>query len=332
MFDTKTPSALEIIEDAKMKARLAELGRRQQETAERVKDQHLTDEQVEAERFQHESNVLAEQFPLYAAARAASASFLVVPLDGTKPLIKDATNDPRELFALWSRWPDANVGVALGRVGGILALQVDGMTAYQKLREMARVTVYVEDDDNSYTEMRELGGSSVRLVIPSRPVSMRSTIGWGKDYTRAINKMLKDDEQRQPETFYLVWSFPSVVSGQDCYNYRSRKVGEGLTLLADGVLPWQGSILEGGVTIQAPMNRPPDMPAWLGAMLGRPRSRREVAAAREAYEAIQRRDSAHVTAALALRRVYEEQERELANRDREKAERVLAEVMSKGEQ
>jgi hypothetical protein len=59
MFDTKTPSAAQMVEDARLKARLAELGRRQQETAERLGDQHLSVEQIEAEHFQHESNTLA---------------------------------------------------------------------------------------------------------------------------------------------------------------------------------------------------------------------------------------------------------------------------------
>ena len=332
MFDTKTPSAVQMVEDARLKARLAELGRRQQETAEQLGDQHLSEEQIEAEQFQAQSNALAEQLPLYAAARSASANFLVVPLDGTKPLIRptDATNDPWELFTHWSRWPEANPGVLLGRVGGILALQVDGMAAYSRLREMATVKVYDEDNDTSYTEMRELGGYSVRLVIPSRSVSMRGVQGWGKAYNRAVNAMVREDEQRQPETFFLVWSFPSVVSGNDAFEYRSKTVLPGVKLLGEGdVIPWQGSVLADGVQVIAPSSRPPEVPLWLAQTIGKPRSRKAMAAARDAYEAIQRRDTAHVTAALAVRRVYEEQERQLAIRDREKAEAILAEVMAK---
>jgi hypothetical protein len=177
--------------------------------------------------------------------------------------------------------------------------------------------------------MRELGGFSVRLVVHSPSVSMRGVQGWGKAYNRAVNAMVREDEQRQPETFFLVWSFPSVVSGGDAFTYRGRKVGQGLTLLAEGALPWDGATLEDGVKVVAPMSKPPDMPAWLGAMVGRPRSRKEMAAAREAYEAIQRRDSAHITALIAARRAYEEQEREQANKDREQAERILADVMAK---
>ena len=148
MFDMKTPRTADIIEDARLKTRLAELGRKQQETAEGLKDQYLTEEQAEAERFAYVSNAMAEANPRYAAARAASTNFLVVPLDGTTPLVKpsDATRDARELFLWWDRWPEANIGVALGRVGGALALRVEDDAAYQRLREMA--TVVCRDDDN----------------------------------------------------------------------------------------------------------------------------------------------------------------------------------------
>jgi hypothetical protein len=137
MFDTKTPSAVQMVEDARLKARLAELGRRQQETTKLLGDQHLTVEQIEAEQFQADSNALAQSNPLYAAARAASANFLVVPLEpnGTEPLVnpREATNKQEQLYAWWTRYPEVNPGVALGRVGGILALQVDGMAAYLRL-------------------------------------------------------------------------------------------------------------------------------------------------------------------------------------------------------
>jgi len=275
MFDTKTPSAVEIIEDGRMKARLAELGRRQRETVEGLKNQHQTDAQIQAERFQHESNEYATQNALYAASRAASANFLVVPLDGTTPLVKptDATNNPWQLFNWWDKWPSANPGVALGRVGGILALKVDDLAAHLRLREMARVVHPAvegsskEDGASGYVEFREIGGYTVRLVVPGRPFSTRMVQGWGKDWTDAVNTMLKEDEQRQPETFFLVWSYPSIVSGQDCFDYPSRKVGQGLTALAEGAIPWQGSILDDGIQVVAPMSKPPEIPLWLAKSL-----------------------------------------------------------------
>jgi hypothetical protein len=101
-----------------------------------------------------------------------------------------------------------------------------------------------------------------------------------------------------------------------------RVLGEGL------VLPWDGAVLEEGI-VSATMSTPPTMPLWLANVVGKPRSRRAMDAAREAHDAILRRDAAHITAAILARRAYEEQEREQANKDRERAERILADVMAK---
>jgi hypothetical protein len=321
MFDTKTPRTADIIEDARLKTRLAELGRKQRETAEGLKDQHLTDDQREAELFQYESNALAEKLPKYAAARAASTNFLVVPLDGTSPLVKpsDATRDSRELFLWWDRWPEANIGIALGRVGGALALRVEDHAAYGRLREIATVE-RSDDNDRTWREYRELGGFTVRLVAPSRPFVSRSVLGWGKDYTRAVNEMHKEDEQRNPQTFFFVWSYPSVPSGMDAFDYRGRKVGQGLTLMGEGdALPWQGSILDGGIQVVAPMSRPPEVPLWLAKTIGKPRSRKAMIAAREGYEAALRVNEAHVIGQAEARRASTEAARRLALGDKDRA-------------
>jgi hypothetical protein len=181
VFDTKTPRTADIIEDARLKTRLAELGRRQQETAEGLKGQHLTNEQIEAEQFAARSNTLAESNALYAAARSASANFLVVPLEpnGTRPLVDPslATNNDRLLYNWWSspEFEDSNVGVALGRVGGALALRVEDTAAYVRLRDMTKVRHPEVDDGRDgvpgYIEYRELPRYEVRLVNPSNPVS-----------------------------------------------------------------------------------------------------------------------------------------------------------------
>jgi Bifunctional DNA primase/polymerase, N-terminal len=332
MFDTKTPRTLDIIEDARLKTRLAELGRRQQETAEGLKNQHLTKEQNEAERFQYESNAYAAENARYSAARAASTSFLVVPLDGTTPLVdpREATHDPKHLLAWWQEWPSANPGIALGRVGGALALRVEDTDAYVRLRELTKVRhPEVEDGRDSvpgYVEYRELPRYEVRLVNPSNPVSMRSVIGWGRNYTRAVNEMLKEDEQRQPETFWLVWSYPPVT-GFDAFEYRSRKAGQGLTLLGEGeVLAWQGSILDDGIQVVAPMSRPPEVPLWLAKTIGRPRSRKAMAAAREGYEAALRVNEAHVIGQAEARRASEDAARRIALGDQEGARKALEEA------
>jgi hypothetical protein len=169
------------------------------------------------------------------------------------------------LLAWWQEYPSANPGIALGRVGGALAVRVEDTDAYVRLREMTKVRhPEVEDGRDSvpgYIEYRELPRFEVRLVNLSNPVSMRSLIGWGRTYTNAVNEMLKEEERRQPETFFPVFAYPSVPSGMDAFDYKGRKLGQGLTLMGEGdALPWQGSILDGGLQVVAPMNRPPEVP------------------------------------------------------------------------
>jgi hypothetical protein len=335
LIEPNLVTTADILDAARIKRQVAELGRRQQERAEEISRQRpiLSDEEIANERFQAESNALAEANPLYAAARSASAAFLVVPLapGSTEPLVdpREASNVPRTLFEWWTRHEGANPGLLLGRVGGALALKVDDMAAYGRLREMATVE-YHDEDDRTWKEYREIGGYSLRLVRPSQPVRMRSIQGWGKAYARALTERERELRAKRPEAFYLAWSYPSVISGLDAHDFRSRKLGPGLTVLGEGdVLPADGAIVS-GFKVVGPTSRPPEIPQWLAATIGRPRSRKAMQAAREAYEALLRRDEAHVIARIAATRAYEEEAREQAIKDREQAERVLADEMAKG--
>jgi hypothetical protein len=51
---------------------------------------------------------------------------------------KDATTDPATLRNWWTLWPDANIGIATGRVSGIVVLDVDGEDGEQRLAKFAR--------------------------------------------------------------------------------------------------------------------------------------------------------------------------------------------------
>jgi Bifunctional DNA primase/polymerase, N-terminal len=330
---------ISILDDPQVKRQIAVQARHALEMADVLKNApRPSDEQVEREVFQYESNEYASKTPLYAAARAAANAFLVVPLEpnGTKPLVdlKEATRDDRQLYEWWLTWPDANPGVLLGRVGGIFALRVEDLAAHIRLREMAAVHHPEHEDgrdsSKAYTEYRDIGGYTVALVGPSRPFSIRSRSGWGRDFSKAVAETIREDRKRQPQTFWLVFSYHHVQSGMDAWDFRSRKVLPGVTLLGEGeVMAWDGSILEGGIRVVAPMSRPPDVPVWLAQMVGRARSRKVMAAAREQYEADLRLADAHVMATLAMQRHFEDQER--AIKDREQAERILAEEMAKGE-
>jgi hypothetical protein len=290
---------ISILEDAPAKRQVEALQRTLEGLA-RFKEHPLNDEQMEREQFQAESNYLAEQNPLYAAARAAAVNFLVVPLDGTKPLVdpSEASRADRQLFDWWITYPQANPGILLGRIGGTLALRVEDDAAYLRLREMAKV-VHPEVEDGrdsvrSFIEFRDLGGFHVRLLPDSRPFSARIRTGWGRPFTRAVIEQNRQEQQQYPQTFWLVFSYPSVTSGMDAFEYRARTIDAGIKLLGEGeVLAWNGATLDDGIRVSAPMSRPPDIPLWLAKTIGKPRSRKVMAAAREAHEAAMRSQDAY---------------------------------------
>jgi Bifunctional DNA primase/polymerase, N-terminal len=286
---------ISILDDAATKKQLAELTQRALELGRHQHDHRLSEEQMEQERFQAESNALAEENPLYAAARSAAVNFLVVPLDGTSPIVdpKAATNDAHLLFKWWQEWPEANPGILLGRIGGALALHIEDDAAHLRLRELAKV-VYPEVEDGrhsvkSFIEYRDLGGYYVRLLPDSQSFSLRIRTGWGRPFTRAVIEQDRQARQQYPETFWLVFSYPSVTSGMDAFEYRTRNIDAGVKLLGEGeVLAWNGATLDDGIRVSAPLGRPPEVPLWLANTIGKPRSRKVMAAAREAHEAAMR--------------------------------------------
>jgi hypothetical protein len=325
---------MSVLTDGPTKQKLAALAQHALEMADRAREPHYaTPEQVENEQFQAHSNALAEVNPFYSAARSASTHFLVLPLEPNKvdPLIdpKAASNDSRTVFEWWSMWPDANIGVALGRVAGLWAIRIEDDAALDRLRDMASVEMH-DDNDKRWTEYKEIGGASVRFFAPSRPFSVRSRGGGGREFDRQIAQMIAEDRQRRPQLAYLVYGYHSVVSGQDAHDFKARTIGQGLRVMGEGeVIPWTGSVLEGGVTVAAPGRVPDPAPLWLAKLAGRARSRKVMAAAREQHEATLRMEGARSMALEAQLRILENEAREQAITDRKIAEKVLADEMAK---
>jgi hypothetical protein len=214
----------------------------------------------------------------------------------------------------------------LARAGGVFAIQVHNHAAWERLKEMAAVPMR-DPDLGTWTEWRDLGGAAVRLVAPSRPFSMRSRGGWGRDFDRAAGELARESRNRNPQTFYLIWSYPSVVSGLDAFDYRTKTIAEGVKVLGDhAVMPWDGAILDNGVRVAATMSgRPPEAPLWLSKRIGNPRSRKVMVAAREAYEAALRVNEAHVMGEAEARRASTEAARRIALADHERATKALEE-------
>jgi hypothetical protein len=89
-----------------------------------------------------------------------------------------------------------------------------------------------------------------------------------------------------PEEFWLLWSYPPIQSGYDAFDFLKRRVVNGVELLGPGeVIPWSGSRFADGTMVLAPAGPLPEVPLWLARALGKPRSRKAMKAAREAYEA-----------------------------------------------
>src|SRR5262249_49968906 len=68
---------------------------------------------------------------LPAALGYAGRGWPVLPLKPSRkdPLtphgVRDATTDPAQIRQWWTKWPDANVGIATGKHSGLVVLDVD---------------------------------------------------------------------------------------------------------------------------------------------------------------------------------------------------------------
>jgi len=63
--------------------------------------------------------------------------------------VKDATTDPVQIRAWWSRWPDANVAVACGKASGIYVIDVDisdSVNGYESLKELPPLPETIRQD------------------------------------------------------------------------------------------------------------------------------------------------------------------------------------------
>jgi hypothetical protein len=250
----------------------------------------ISPEQMERERWQVESNLYAEQTPLYSAARSAAGNRAILPLEplGTKPLVpvRDASRDERTILDWWAQWPDANIGVVVGRSHNLIAMKIEDGKAATRLLRLARVEQYDPDNDRRWSEFRPFDGVSLRYVqTVGRP--FRSAIGWGRDFTNKVRAL--DKEALPPEECWWLWSYPDVWTGMDAHEFPPRRVATGVHLLGPGeVIPWSGSRFEGNLALAGPNGPLPMIPTWLASTVGKPRSRKAMRAAREAYDAMQR--------------------------------------------
>mgnify|MGYP003147393946 CR=1 FL=1 len=52
--------------------------------------------------------------------------------------VKDATVDPKQIKAWWKHWPNANIGIATGRISGVVVIDIDGPDGEKSLKKLQR--------------------------------------------------------------------------------------------------------------------------------------------------------------------------------------------------
>ena len=74
-------------------------------------------------------------------AELGNAVFPLLPC-GKTPLtqrgFKDATLDPTIISKWWTQWPDANIGLATGKISGCVVLDIDGADGESSLQTLKR--------------------------------------------------------------------------------------------------------------------------------------------------------------------------------------------------
>lgn len=107
----------------------------------------------------------------------------------TRHGVKDASNEPSMIHEWWSRWPEANIGIATGRRSGIFVLDVDprkgGEFSLETLEDQYKLDLGDNYESASETLISRTGGGGRHLVFryPDKfPIkSSQGLIGRGLD-------------------------------------------------------------------------------------------------------------------------------------------------------
>jgi hypothetical protein len=118
---------------------------------------------------------------LQTALEYASWGFSVFPLKPNSKIpatpngVKDATKDANEIRALWLRYPNANIGVALGAPSGVVAIDLDKGATEETLNLFPRtVTVRTKNGWHLYFRWRE-GIGNCQFAKEGFHATVRST-------------------------------------------------------------------------------------------------------------------------------------------------------------
>jgi len=121
---------------------------------------------------------------LEAALSYAAHGWRVFPVEprGKKPLIKDwpkkATTDARKINEWWTKWPDANIGVATGEGSGLFVLDVDGEEGSNSLIALEAEIGPLPETLESQTGT---GGRHLFFLMPKRDIRNKQSFRPGLD-------------------------------------------------------------------------------------------------------------------------------------------------------
>lgn len=262
------------VHDDQLKAQLARVAERHEAAADLLGPRR-TISQVDPRQREAQRN------PAYQVARSIAVHYRVVPLAATAgagltgwtPLaaIDDAIQNKLTLADCWATSPAAQPGIVLGRASNVIALHLQTQAAVDWLRDLATQERHDPDSDRSWQEQREIGGTRLRLATPE-PTPPRFLSG----HARAIGQQLREEaaKRRAFTGLMILWSYPTVISGQDTVDFPARKIHAGAALLGDGdVLPAPGATMPDGRLVVGALPRGDTwMPGWLAALLGTPRN------------------------------------------------------------
>jgi hypothetical protein len=221
---------------------------------------------------------LAERNPLFSAARSVAVHRPVLPLEagGTTPMvpINEANQDLATLIDWWVQWPEANVGCLAGHFGRLIAVRIGGSPeALEAWRALATISYRDPDSDRVYSELQPMEAAVVTVGEQPPPVRVRNVrLPWGKKaQAQALQDILKGQRPKIIVS-YLLWSFPTLESGQDLYDYPRKQLASGVDLLGEGdVIPAGGHLLDGTAIHTPGIGWLPEVPAWFARRYGKAR-------------------------------------------------------------
>jgi hypothetical protein len=132
-----------------------------------------------------ENNDTTGNTMMKAALAYAAEGWPVLPLRGKVPLtkhgVKDATKDEAQITQWWTRWPDANIGLATGTKSGRLVLDIDIKNNKQGDESLRQLEEQYGPLSQTRKSVTASGGAHFVFRMPDVTVKSRNGVREGID-------------------------------------------------------------------------------------------------------------------------------------------------------